>query len=104
MSGPFPDELTTMGSQMPEEVSPLHASVLDLYRDHFPPGVSGEVFFGQATVFLKDKVKSFLQVSAGLGKRLALRVDPGNLFHPGNVPAAFLFDDGCEFPGLWKRF
>jgi hypothetical protein len=82
---------------MPEQVSPLHEQSLNLYRDNFSACTLGELFRAKATVLLQNKVESLFEIAAGFSECFSLRVHTGDLFHPGDIPAAFLLDYGCEF-------
>ena len=52
-----------------------------------------------ATISFQDEPECILEIPAGLSKRLALGVDPGNLLHPGDIPVALLLDHGGKFSG-----
>ena len=83
-----------MGGEMLEQIPPFHL-VSEFDRNYFAACAYGGL--REKAVFFQNELQRFFQISACFRQRLTLGVDPRNLFHPGDIPGAFLLDYGREF-------
>lgn len=82
---------------MAEQVAALHCETLDSYGNGLATRITRKLLVCESTIFFEDKLEGFLEVSARFWKGLALCIHSGYLLYPGDIPAAFLFNNSGEF-------
>jgi hypothetical protein len=92
VSSAFAQQFASMRSEVTQKITSLHYERSDANRYGLSQSVTRSLPGSQFAIRFNNQGQRFLQVSAGLSQSALLRVNTGNLFNVGHVPAAPLFD------------
>ena len=94
--GALTNKDAAVGGKVLQQIPPFHLR-LQFDGNYFAARGCGSL--REKPIFFQNEVEGFFQIPARFRQRLTLGVDPWNLFHPGNIPWAFLLNYGGEFSG-----